>query len=287
MSLLNKLLKESGKVYGIFRATVKDNLDPEKRGRVRVFCPSLMDGPETSKKQWFDWAMPAEDESCGSDCGFIRVPRIGAKVYVFFEGGNIDFPVYLGGFFTKVSDTIPLLAKGLPDPTTTTGPKFDEPPTISVSGSDAGSSTYPYNTVYKSPEGLIIEVDETPFKQRIRVRHPSGSFWEMFRDGSIAFQAIGNFEAYSGTDINFIAVDNFQVAANLIKLGSGLAILPVLVGTPAFVAAFGQFIAAAGAIGASSVGPSPTEKAAMVTALAALAVPGAMPVPSTKVFTSG
>jgi hypothetical protein len=93
--------------YGKYRGTVIDNVDPMLIGRVQVNVPAVLGDGTLS------WAMPCAAFS-GIAEGFYAVPSIGANVWVEFEGGNPDFPIYTGGFWGEgESPAIP------PGPTTT------------------------------------------------------------------------------------------------------------------------------------------------------------------------
>ncbi len=75
--------------FGKYRAEVVDNNDPEKRGRIRVKCPEVL-GTQISR-----WALP-----CFMPNTF-TVPARGTLVWVEFEGGNKDSPIWTGVFYTK------------------------------------------------------------------------------------------------------------------------------------------------------------------------------------------
>lgn len=74
--------------YGKYRAVVKDTNDPEKRGRIKVMCPAVLG------KQLSNWALPCFPPNCFS------VPIKDTMVWVEFEGGRKDSPIYVGAFYT-------------------------------------------------------------------------------------------------------------------------------------------------------------------------------------------
>lgn len=86
---------ENGEVkhFGFETGLVVDNADPKKRGRVKIEVPGLCE-PSTN------WALPiGGSHSSGQDSrGGFDPPAIGAAVVVGFLGGDIDHPVYLGGW---------------------------------------------------------------------------------------------------------------------------------------------------------------------------------------------
>ena len=90
---------------GVYRGICKSNRDPEQRLRIKVAVPQLMGGTELG-----DWA-----EAClppGWSAGLVKdhgtpdgvlkhalqrkVPVPGQTVWVMFEGGDIDHPVWMG-----------------------------------------------------------------------------------------------------------------------------------------------------------------------------------------------
>lgn len=76
--------------YGKYRGEVTDIKDPLKMGRVKALCPSVF-GPSGET----DWALPCMPP------GFKRIPQVGDFVWVEFEEGNIDYPVWTGVWFTE------------------------------------------------------------------------------------------------------------------------------------------------------------------------------------------
>jgi Type VI secretion system/phage-baseplate injector OB domain len=93
--------------FGKYRGTVTNNIDPYLIGRIQVNVPAVH-GDNT-----LNWAMPCAPFS-GIAEGMFAVPQIGANVWVEFEGGDPDFPIWTGGFWDKgQSPAVP------PGPTTT------------------------------------------------------------------------------------------------------------------------------------------------------------------------
>lgn len=80
-----------GRLYGLYEGFVFDNQDEEKRGRIRVVLPGLIDEPATA------WADPKG--ATGRNRGAYRVPEIGAPVFVQFVNGEPDRPVWEAGPF--------------------------------------------------------------------------------------------------------------------------------------------------------------------------------------------
>jgi hypothetical protein len=81
-------------------------LDPENRGRIQVNVPLVMGAN-------FGWAMPCVPYA-GIQAGFYAVPPPGANVWVEFEGGHPDRPIWTGCFW-ETAET-PSMALAPPQP---------------------------------------------------------------------------------------------------------------------------------------------------------------------------
>lgn len=79
--------------FGKYRGTVRNNVDPDNRGRLLVNVPLVM-GEGT------DWALPCFPYT-GLLAGCFIVPPINAAVWVEFEAGNPSKPIWVGGFYPK------------------------------------------------------------------------------------------------------------------------------------------------------------------------------------------
>lgn len=90
--------------YGKYRGVVTDNDDPNGLGRVRVKVQDVLGDQESG------WALPALPYA-GDSVGLYLIPPVDAFVWVEFEHGNPDYPVWTGCFW--LSDTkVPSEASG-------------------------------------------------------------------------------------------------------------------------------------------------------------------------------
>jgi uncharacterized protein involved in type VI secretion and phage assembly len=80
------------KYYGKYRGTVVSNIDPEQRGRIQVSVPAVFGDNRMS------WAMPCTPYG-GSQVGWFAVPPVSANVWVEFEEGEPDYPIWSGCFW--------------------------------------------------------------------------------------------------------------------------------------------------------------------------------------------
>lgn len=89
--------------YGLYKGFVRKNDDPHRRGRIRCYCPQVMGDQSDNPDGWLGWAEPNL-----SFLGSLEVVDFGSPptrdemgyevgVWLMFEAGNVDFPVYLGG----------------------------------------------------------------------------------------------------------------------------------------------------------------------------------------------
>lgn len=94
--------------YGKYRATVLNNVDPQLQGRIQV---QLGDRyglfPST-------WAMPAF-AFAGKGNGMVALPQVTSSVWIEFEAGDPDYPIWTGAFWPDPAGFPPLaLAGGTP-----------------------------------------------------------------------------------------------------------------------------------------------------------------------------
>ena len=97
------------KFYGKYRGTVVQNIDPELRGRLMCMVPDVL-GPAPSS--WCEACAPLAGPT-GPPMGVYLVPPIGAGVWVEFENGDPNFPIWTGCRFSP-GDAPPLAFAGLP-----------------------------------------------------------------------------------------------------------------------------------------------------------------------------
>ena len=122
------------KYFGNYRAKVLNNKDTEMYGRVLLWIPDIMpdiipsdepdpieiENDESGVASVFTqvglWAYPANNPIGGRSGienedqwgqGSCYIPKIGAYVWVFFEGGNINRPWYFGSLELETSKVLP------------------------------------------------------------------------------------------------------------------------------------------------------------------------------------
>ena len=78
---------------GKYRGTVVNDADPLQRGRLLVLAPAVSDQP-------LGWALPCVPYAPGG-LAAVPIPPVGASVWVEFEAGDFDRPVWSGVFWGR------------------------------------------------------------------------------------------------------------------------------------------------------------------------------------------
>ena len=79
-------------LYGKYRGTVVNNVDPEQIGRIQAIVPGVEGFIPSS------WAMPCLPWG-GINTGMFTVPAMGAGVWIEFEHGDPNYPIWTGCFW--------------------------------------------------------------------------------------------------------------------------------------------------------------------------------------------
>ena len=135
------------KLFGKYRGQVINNLDPEQIGRLLVSVPDAFS--ESTR-----WAMPCVPFA-GNQSGFFALPPLGANVWVEFERGEVDFPVWSGCFWTSRAE-VPVLALSAPG----------EKPVVIESATGTilvlGNANGPMGGILlKTPSGAVINITDS------------------------------------------------------------------------------------------------------------------------------
>lgn len=94
------------KYFGKYRGTVVNNIDPMQIGRLQVMVPDV------SNVMLSSWAMPCTPVA-GINMGMFTLPLIGAGVWVEFEQGDPDYPIWVGCFWGTAAE-VPVLSHLVP-----------------------------------------------------------------------------------------------------------------------------------------------------------------------------
>jgi uncharacterized protein involved in type VI secretion and phage assembly len=97
----------SDKYLGKYRGSVLNNVDPMQMGRLMLQVPDVYGSMPST------WAMPCVP-AAGMQMGSWFVPPIGAGIWVEFEQGDADYPVWTGCWWSE--GQAPSLALAVPPP---------------------------------------------------------------------------------------------------------------------------------------------------------------------------
>ena len=146
-------MSDGQKYYGKYRGTVLNNVDPLQIGRIQVVVPDVANLIPSS------WAMPCVPIA-GKQEGAFFVPQIGAGVWVEFEQGDPDYPIWVGGFW-GVAAEVPALALVPPAPPPGQNIVLQTTLQSTLLLSDAPPTPLTGGIVLKSATGAMIVVNDS------------------------------------------------------------------------------------------------------------------------------
>lgn len=82
----------TGTFFGKFRGVVTDNNDPNGLGRIRANVPDVLGENKSG------WALPALPYA-GNRVGLFLIPEPNTSVWIEFEHGDPDYPIWSGCFW--------------------------------------------------------------------------------------------------------------------------------------------------------------------------------------------
>jgi uncharacterized protein involved in type VI secretion and phage assembly len=92
----NLVEKVERRFYGKYRGFVVENTDPENLGRLKLQVPSVLGDAVVT-----GWASPCVPYGGDANQGMLFIPEVGAGVWVEFEAGDLEFPIWVGTFWSK------------------------------------------------------------------------------------------------------------------------------------------------------------------------------------------
>lgn len=176
-----------------FIGTVEDRDDPLKLGRVRVRIMNVYsENKALAKTEQLPWAQVL---SPINSAGFNKVGisptgiLVGSTVVGFFiDAKDGNHPIILGTLAgipenNQNNNDVPFEAREINN--IIKQPIGPEPP------SPYGTK-YPYNKVIRTERGHVIEVDDTPDKERIHIYHRTGTYTEVNNQGRKVSKVVDN-----------------------------------------------------------------------------------------------
>ena len=213
-----------------FIGTVTDLADPLELGRVRVRVDGIhVDTTNFIPDSALPWAQclvpitQGGTNEYGNNLGI----QVGARVFgVFLDGANSQMPMVIG--------TLPKFETGSASGKSTnrlatgTNTITKTPDTVTGEPASPYNAQYPYNYVYQTPRGHVVEIDDTPDAERIHIYHKSGTFIEMHPNGDVVTQHKNGFKTVTGNDkihvtgnLNIVADGDITIDGRTINLNSG------------------------------------------------------------------
>lgn len=92
----NLIQKVEQRFYGKYRGLVVDNADPQDLGRLKVRVPSVLGNDVVT-----GWATPCLPYGGADNQGFLFVPEVGGGVWIEFEEGDLEFPIWVGTYWSR------------------------------------------------------------------------------------------------------------------------------------------------------------------------------------------
>jgi hypothetical protein len=150
-----------------------------------------------------------------------------------FKGGAVDpatgvntprFRLPHGGMRISASEDNDGVFDQIEEPSEDLGGVNPQPSDIPGLPNTPNEGEYPHNRVFKSPGGILTELDDTPGAERIHIWHPSGSYYEVNAAGTAVERSANKFtetanrsEIVKGSRKQYIG-DNHLITVNANEL---------------------------------------------------------------------
>lgn len=203
--------------------------DPLQLGRVKVRVDGIHDDTVLIPDNTLPWAQCVVPITQGgtNEYGNNLGIQVGSRVFgVFLDGVNSQMPLVLGSMpkYEEASAS----GKSTNRLATGTNTITKTPDTVTGEPASPYNAQYPYNYVYQTPRGHVVEIDDTPDAERIHIYHKSGTFVEMHPNGDVVTQHKNGFRTVTGNDklhvtgnLNIVADGDITIDGRTINLNSG------------------------------------------------------------------
>ncbi len=214
----NLIQKVEQRFYGKHRGFVVENDDPEQLGRLRLKIPSVLGNEVVT-----GWAMPCLPYGGSDNLGLLFIPEIDAGVWVEFEEGDLEFPIWVGAFWSK-----PGGESELPKPNNDTGAE------------EGSVQSPPTRKIIKTLSGHSIQFEDDGSALRILITDGENENHILFGDAGITIANKNNSIEMSDDGIvvedingNVITMDTSSITlkSNKIKIGEGANTEKLVLGT--------------------------------------------------------
>lgn len=187
--------KVEHKYYGKYRGIVVDSKDPLNLGRLKLKVPSILGKDEVT-----GWALPCVPFGGAKDQGFFFIPEKDASVWVEFEAGDLQYPIWVGTFWRKLDGNTEV-----PSP--------------------ADSQKPPTRKIIRTKKGSSIEIEDKDSEEVFIIKYNDGSKTNtitMDKNGIVISDAYQNKIEMNATAINIFPASQCNLGSRAINLVNNL-----------------------------------------------------------------
>lgn len=162
-AVANIMQKMERLFYGKYRGFVVENEDPEQLGRLRVRVPSVLGNDVVT-----GWALPCLPFGGNANQGMLFIPEVEAGVWIEFEEGDLECPVWTGTFWGKP------------------GGESELPKTNGPDGAEEDIQSQPTRKIIKTLKGHSIQIEDKDDEEMILINEAvNGHVIKLDKDGAI------------------------------------------------------------------------------------------------------
>lgn len=178
--------------FGKYRALVVDNDDAEGLGRLKVRVPSLLGSQVVT-----GWAAPCVAYGGGPDRGMLFVPEVGDGVWIEFEEGDLEFPIWVGTFWSKPDDQSEVPVRIKPD-----------------GSADDTAQQPPTRKIIKTKKGHTLQFEDADGDEMVILKEATnGRVITLDKTGIAVDDGAGNRVEITGDGFKIVAAVPFTIEA--------------------------------------------------------------------------
>lgn len=196
-----------------WKGVVVDNSDPYRSGRIRAHVEGIIDGGSDV------WITPRTGNNFANSGSFI-VPPVGSTIYVDFEGGDINKPLYTTGGIPPRHKDGDMISQSIDRTTSTSSEVFAStggqasysgetlaPEDAFCDNEDHDNNNY-IDVIHRSSKGSVIKIDERDERESLSIIDRVGNLLKFVSPVNVhsnadnAFYRRGDFDASRDLSIN-------------------------------------------------------------------------------------